>query len=121
RDSVAAEALWQRVSITDAWYESTRRGKGARDLGSDSLARAVIAAGDALLERFPHHPNAADLTWRQGNLAFAHGQNERAAADFARMKTQYPADARTPRAALLQGEALFRIARYEDAGAAYEE
>ena len=57
-DSVAAQAMWQRVAVTDAWYESTRRGtdKGRTGTGSDSLARAVLAASDQMIERFPDHP-----------------------------------------------------------------
>ena len=83
RDSIATLALLQRVAVTDAWYESTR--SGDRAVGSDSLAHAVLAAGDALLARSPEHPRGADIIWRESQLAIAHGWNERAIADLERM------------------------------------
>lgn len=118
-DSVAAVALYQSVAVNDAWYESTR-GAGGNALGQDSLARAVMAAANRLLERFPAHEQAADLRWRQGNLGFAHGWYEQAAEDLGRMVTSHPADPRTPFAAGLRADAYFKRERYEDAGAAYE-
>ena len=124
-DSVAAQALWQRVAVTDAWYRSTRAATpagAARDsVGRDSLARAVLAAADELLERFPDHPQGADLMWREGNLAFAHGWLDRAAADFGRLAERHPRDPRAPRAAILKADALFRDAKFEAAGGAYEQ
>jgi tetratricopeptide (TPR) repeat protein len=121
-DSLAGQALHQRVAVTDAWYESTRApARGAAvSLGSDSLAREVLAAGDRLLERFPEHAAAADVRWRQGNLAFAHGWLERAAQDFDRMATRHPDDARTPLATSLRADALFRLGDFAGAGAAFE-
>jgi TolA-binding protein len=119
-DSIATQALWQRVAVTDDWYRSTRASSRPGALGSDSLAHAVIAAADEMLGRFPKHSGAADLMWRQGNLAFAHGWYERAADDFARLSTRVPGDARAPRAAILRADALFRLDRFADAGEAFE-
>jgi len=125
-DSIASTALWQRVAVTDAWYESTRapatsaaRGERA-GLGRDSLALAVFAASDELLKRFPDHPRGADLMWRQGNLAFAHGWLDRSAQRFGVLAERYPGDPRALRAAVLRGDAWFRAGRFEDAGRAYE-
>ena len=83
-DSVASEAMWQRVAVTDAWYEKSRGAKtgAAAGLGSDSLAHAVIQATDDLAARFPAHARGADARWRTGHLALAHGWYDRAAADF---------------------------------------
>ncbi|HYM79967.1 MAG TPA: tetratricopeptide repeat protein, partial [Candidatus Limnocylindria bacterium] len=123
RDSVASHALWQRVAVTDAWYQSTRaaRGRERTGLGSDSLGRAVITAGDELLDRFSDHPESGSILWRQANLAFGHGWFERAASDFGRMIVEHPKDARSPVAAGLRADALFRTERFEAAGIAYEE
>lgn len=122
-DSLVALALVQRVAVSDAWYERTRaRGaRGATGLGTDSLAKAVIREGDALLDRFPAHARSADVTWRQGQLALAHGWPERAVKDFARMVERHPADARTPLAASLRARAEYDRGDYESAGQAYEE
>jgi tetratricopeptide (TPR) repeat protein len=116
-DSTAEMALHQRVAVTDAWYETTRH----EQLGSDSLAKAVLTASDELLLDFPEHRGGEDIVWRQGNLAFAHGWYERAADDFDRLAVTYPADRRAPLAASLRAEAFFRLERYEEAGIAFEE
>lgn len=118
-DSIAELAMHQRVAVSDTWYESTR-GRGGTELGSDSLAHVVLGFADELLGRFPDHEGADDIVWRQGNIAFAHGWHERAAGDFGRMVDRYPGDARVPRAAGLQADALFRIERFDEAGTAYE-
>jgi len=119
-DSIATQALWQKVAVTDAWYRSTRPAGDPLAIGRDAEAKAVIAAADELLKRYPEHPGAADLTWRQASLAFAHKWYERAAQDFGRMVTVYGRDPRAPQAAGLKADALFRIPDYESAGAAYE-
>ncbi|MGH7725941.1 MAG: tetratricopeptide repeat protein [Candidatus Eiseniibacteriota bacterium] len=116
KDSTAALALFQSVAVTDRWYESTRSGNA---LGRDSLAAAVMRSGDRLLERFPTHAGAADVAWRQGSLAYAHGMNDRAIADFERFAARHPNDARTPVAATLRAETLFRLERYADAETAF--
>jgi tetratricopeptide (TPR) repeat protein len=122
QDSVAAQALWQRVAVTDAWYESTRGGPAAArtGTGSDSLARAVLTAADRLLERFPDHPQGADLLWREGNLAFAHGWLDVSSEHFGRLATSHPGDRRAPRAAILRADALFRLEKFDQSGTAYE-
>ena len=116
-DSVARQAMFQRVAVTDAWYESTRV-KAER--GRDSLAQAVLAAGDQMLARFPDHAAGADVSWRMGNLGFAHGWFERAGKDFERLMTQAPKDGRVPTAAALRADGLFRMNDFEAAGAAFE-
>jgi len=131
RDSVAARAAWQVVAVTDRWYESTRPSRGAaerkdgtgpaRGIGSDSLARAVTAAVDALLERDPRHPKAADLVWRQCQLALAHGWNDQAQVSLARFARTFPGDRRAPRAAGERAEARFRAGDFAAAGEAFEE
>lgn len=122
-DSVASQAMWQQVAVTDAWYESTRGtlGKARAATGRDSLARAVLESADRLLERFPDHPQGADLMWRQGNLAFAHGWLEESSQHFGALASRHPADPRAPRAAILRADALFRLGRFEAAGPAYEQ
>ena len=121
RDSVASQAMFQRVAVADAWYESTRGSASAnRALGRDSLARAVLEAGDQMLARFPSDPGSAGIEWRQGNLAFAHGWFDRAAQDFGRLTKDHPDDDRVPLAASLKADALFRTAHFEEAGAAFE-
>jgi TolA-binding protein len=109
--------------VTDAWYERTRPvgARGATAPGNDSLAQAVIEAGDKLLARFPEHARGADIVWRQSQLGLAHGWRERAVRDLARMTARYPDDARAPVAASQRGDALYRLGDFEAAGAAFEE
>lgn len=123
-DSTVVLALWQRVAITDRWYESTRR-KGApgappSPTGSDSLAHAVLEAGDQLLARVPDHPRAADIVWRESQLGLAHGWLDRATKDLERMTGKYPSDPRAPLAAGQRGDALFRQGDFHHAGEAFE-
>jgi TolA-binding protein len=118
-DSTAERALRQRVAVTDAWYERTRAG-ATGSTGRDSLATEVLRAADELLERFPRHEGGADIRWREGHLALAHGWHERAAGDFGRMGDTYPADPRAPAAAGLRADALFRIERFDAAADAFE-
>ncbi|HTR97637.1 MAG TPA: tetratricopeptide repeat protein [Candidatus Acidoferrales bacterium] len=117
-DSLSTLALWQEVAVTDAWYESTR---GGRTTGSDSLAHAVLAAGDRLLARAPGHPHAADIVWRQGQLALAHGWQDRALADLASLAKRYPDDPRNAPASSQRAELLFGAGRFEEAGPAFEQ
>ena len=120
-DSIAALALWQRVAVTDAWYEHTRSERGRAALGSDSLAHAVIDAGDQLLKRFPRHTRAADIVWRQSQLALAHGWHQRAAGDLEQMASRFPEDPRAPLALSQRGDALFQLGDFEAAGTAFEQ
>ena len=122
RDSVVTQALWQRVAVTDTWYESTRAAdaKGQSGLGRDSLAYQVLMRADELLAHDPEHAHAADLLWRQGNLALAHGWSERAVTAFGTLATRHPNDIRTPQAAMLKADALFQAGRFGDAGAGYD-
>ena len=124
RDSVATRAAWQRIAVTDRWYESTRPPavKGtARGTGRDSLARAVIAAADSLLAREPGHPQAADLVWRECQLAVTHGWSDDAQALLARFVRGFPTDKRAPLAANERAQVYLRAGDHAAAGAAFEE
>jgi len=130
RDSVATRAAWQVVAVTDRWYESTRPvglaagPKGfthASATGSDSLARAFMAEVDHLLEREPANPEAANLVWRECQLARAHGWNDQAQALLARFARGFPDDRRAPLAAGERAEALFRAGDFVAAGDAFGE
>ena len=72
--------------------QATRRDRpglaGARGAAHRRRARA----------RFPGHPHAADLLWREGNLAFAHGWLDESAARFGELASSHPGDARAARA-----------------------
>ncbi|HEY6195423.1 MAG TPA: hypothetical protein VI504_10300, partial [Candidatus Eisenbacteria bacterium] len=124
RDSVATRAEWQVVAVTDRWYESSRpaaaRG-AARGPGSDSLAHAVMTAAEWLLEREPGNPHAADLVWRECQLALAHGWNDQAMQGLARFTHAFPGDARAPLAAGERAEVYFRARDFAAAGSAFEE
>ncbi len=119
-DSLRVIADWQAVAVTDAWYARRRGGRpDGFEPAADSLGRAVLAAADRFRDRHPGDPRLADLAWRQGQIALAHGWHERAAADFGRLAERHPADRRAPEAAALRADALFRLDRFADAGAAY--
>lgn len=123
-DSVASVASWQKVAVLDTWYQESRNAGATHNgvaVGSDSLALAVIQEGNLLLARFPDHPKGADLTWRQGQLAYAHGWNEQAAASLGALVTRHPQDPRAPRAAGLRADALFSLERFDSAGVAYQQ
>lgn len=118
RDTLAAAARLQRVAILDAWYERTRPDSGGT--GRDSVAEAVLAAGDALLDAFPSDPHAADVRWREGQLAFAHGWYDRAADAFGAFADRNADDPRAPRAATLRADAYVRQEQFDRAQDAYE-
>ncbi len=125
RDSVAQAALWQRVAVADEWYRGTATAAHAGSgtpavLGRDSLAHIVLGSVDELLARYPRHPRAPELVWRAGNLAFAHGEYERAAQDFERLAKHHGTDPHVPQAACLRADALYRLDRFADAAVAYE-
>jgi outer membrane protein assembly factor BamD (BamD/ComL family) len=124
RDSVATRAAWQRVAVTDRWYESTRSAAAAgrpRGTGRDSLARAVMAAADTLLAGDPQHAQAADLVWRQCQLAVAHGWTAEAGERLGRFVRTFPADRRAPLAANERAQVHVRAGDFEAAGRAFEE
>ena len=120
RDSVAAQAMWQRVAVTDAWYESTRgaTAAGVTSLGRDSLAHAVVATAEELLKQYPEHPHAADLMRPQGDLEKAQGWFD-PRGRIGRMATRAERRPRAPRRGAARGRRL-PPARFGDAGAAYE-
>ena len=132
-DSVATRAAWQVVAVTDRWYESTRAsapagapGAGgsksaARGPGADSLAHAFVREADAFLAKDPKNPQAADLVWRECQLALAHGWNDDAQAALARFARGFPGDKRAPMAASERAEAYFRAGNYSAASDAFAE
>ncbi len=119
RDTLAAAARLQRIAVLDAWYERTRAAS-AGPVGSDSVARAVLAAGESLLDGFPADAHAADVRWRQGQISFAHGWFDRAAEAFGAFAGRHPGDPRAPRAATLRADAFVRLERFDRAQEAYE-
>jgi tetratricopeptide (TPR) repeat protein len=121
-DSVATLALLQRVAITDRWYESTRHGAAGSPTGtgSDSLARDVIAAGDALLEHNPSDAHGADIVWRQSQLALAHGWHDLAVQKLDQLVAHYPQDKRAAVAASQKADAYFLDGKFDLAGPAFE-
>jgi len=124
-DSVASRAAWQVVAVTDRWYESTRppaAGRtAARGTGRDSLARAFVTEAESLLARQPRHPKAADLVWRECQLALAHGWNAEAPVALARFARAFPGDPRAPLATHERAQALFRAGAFAEAGEAFEQ
>jgi len=121
-DSLRGAADWQQVAISDAWYERRRGGhRDGFEPDVDSLAHGMLAAADRYVERHPADPRDADLRWRQGQVAFAHAWYDRAATDLGRFAAEHPQDPRVPRAAAMRADATFRLDRFADAGAAYEE
>jgi outer membrane protein assembly factor BamD (BamD/ComL family) len=126
-DSVASRAAWQVVAVTDRWYESTRAPAGAggagaaKAPGADSLAHAFVREADAFLASHPKHPQAADLVWRECQLALAHGWNDDAQAALARFARGFPTDKRAPLAAGERAEAYFRGGDFAAASDAFEE
>ncbi len=118
---LAPLAAWERVAVSDAWYESSRptTAHGATGIGDSTLARGVIDSGDRLRHDFPAHAREADVIWRQSQLALAHGWTDRALADLETIAHDHPTDARAPLAASERAEVLMRGGRYADAGAAF--
>jgi tetratricopeptide (TPR) repeat protein len=80
-----------------------------------------VAEAESLLARDPKHAKAADLVWRECQLALAHGWSTDAPAMLARFARAFPDDARAPLAAQERAQALFRAGAYDDAGDAFEQ
>ncbi len=118
---LAAEATWQCVAVTDAWYRSSRpAGAAASANGADSLATRLLNAGRDFVTRFPDDPRCADIIWRAGNVAYAHGRYADAAMILPLLSDRYPDDKRAITAVRMTGDARYRRGEYEPAGAAYE-
>ena len=131
-----ADAQWQLVAVTDEWYQATRpqpagtmsgAHQGAKaaeadvaSVGADSLAQRLIQAAVAFAEAQPADARRADVLWRAGTLAYAHGWNDQAAPLLQRFAEQHPADPRAPVAARLRADAFYRQQRYDAAADAYE-
>lgn len=110
----ALEASWQHVATLQQWYAET-------PAEQDALVERVLQAGNVYLEQNPYDLRGNDLVWSQGQLAFAHGMDDRAADEFGRFVTRYPGDERAPRAAALRADAFYRVSRFTEAGTAYED
>lgn len=118
---LARAAEWQRVAVSDAWYESTRpAGADSSAVGADSLATGVALAVDRYVARFGDDPRSADLRWRKAGLAFAHGWHAATAASYSDFVDHHPTDERAPRAAALAADALHHTGDYGAAADAYE-
>jgi len=118
---LVAEASWQRVAVADAWYRRSQAvSPEAGGLGPDSLATRVLTVGDEFTSRLGSDPRAADVAWRQGNLALAHGWYADAATRLARFGERHPGDRRAVAAITRSGDARYRLSEYEAAGATYE-
>jgi TolA-binding protein len=115
----AADAAWQAVAVRDAWYRSTLT--PGRGTGDDPLATALLKAGDDYLARHPGSTHAAELAWRQGQVAYAHGWDEDAAGRLLAFSRNFPDDDHAPEAARLAGDAQYRRRDFTAAGAAYEQ
>ncbi len=119
-NAIAAEAAWQVVAVSDAWYRETRSGKTATT-GPDSLARRLLTAIDWYQDRNPDADQMPTLMWRKGQVAYAHGWYEEAAGTLADLGRTYPDDDNALAAVRLSGDAWYQLSRYVAAGAAYEQ
>ena len=110
--SFVPDAAWQTVAVTDAWYEAA---------GADSLAQRLLTVGDEFLTSYPDDSRAADLRWRAGNVAYAHGWHQQAASVFTEFAGSHPRDPRAPDAARLVADAWYQYPDLERAAVAYEQ
>jgi outer membrane protein assembly factor BamD (BamD/ComL family) len=116
--ALARDALWQRVAVTDTWYRSSQSAGAQR--GADSLATRLIQTCQEYIDRFPDDDRSADIIWRQGNVAYAHGWYSDASTMFSMLSERFPNDPRATTAIRMTGDAHYRRAEFEAAGAAYE-
>ena len=117
--ALAVEAAWQHVAVTDAWYRDSRPTGAAT--GNDTLAVKLLATSGEFVSRYPADKRAADIVWRQGNVAYAHGWYTEAATSLEAFANAYAADPRATQAVRMGGDARYRRAEYQLAGAAYEQ
>ncbi len=116
--SVAIEASWQAIAVTDEWY---RKIASVGTTGSDSLANLIIVSGEDFVTRHPHDKRAADIVWRQGNVAYAHQWYQQAAVSFARLAEQYAGDKRALQSSRMSGDARYQLEEFELAGQRYQQ
>ncbi len=109
--SLAQDASWQRVSVTDRWYRATAE--------SDSLASVLISSLGTHVDRFADDPRNADLRWRRATLAMAHARHAAAIALFSDFIASHPLDPRRPDAASMRADAVYATGAYRDASDAY--
>jgi TolA-binding protein len=117
--AMAADAAWQQVAVTDAWYRSSQRA-GSDDRGADSLATRLLSTAGDFVGRHPQDKRSADVIWRVGNVAYSHGWYTEAAGSLAMLSERFPSDPRAVRAMRMSGDAHYRRADFQAAGAAYE-
>jgi TolA-binding protein len=115
---LAVEASWQRVAVTDAWYQDAASARAKAS--GDSLAGQLVTACKEFTRRFPDDKRCADIVWRGGHVAYAHGWYPDAATAFVLFGERFPADKRAPRAFRTAGDARYQRAEYDQAGAAYQ-
>jgi tetratricopeptide (TPR) repeat protein len=116
--TLATDAAWQVVSVSDSWYRSSR--PTGTDNGTDSLAVVLLNAGSQFVEHFPRDNRCADIIWRQGNVAYAHGWFDDASANLSLFGERYPNDSRAPTALRMSGDAHYQRADFASAGECYE-
>ncbi len=115
---LAVEASWQHVAVTDAWYTSVQAsGPKAR---TDSLGTILLGSCKEFTRLYPTDARCADVVWRGGNVAYAHGWYEDASTALLLFGDRFPADTRAPKAVRMAGDARYRRGEYDQAGAAYE-
>ena len=115
---LAAEAAWQHVAVTDTWY--TRVQSSGATARTDSLGTILLSSCKDFTRRYPADPRCADVVWRGGHVAYAHGWYEDASTALLLFGDRFPADARAPKAVRMAGDARYQRGEFDQAGAAYE-
>lgn len=116
--SFAVDAAWQAVAVRDTWYRDSVPAAGG--VGADSLATALLAAGDDFRQHHPDDARTADLAWRQGQVSYAHGRDEDASRRLLDFAARHADDPRAADAARLAGDAHYRRRDFAAAGEAYD-
>jgi len=110
------QVAWETVAVSDAWYKTNV----SQTTGPDSLARRLIAEAKIYRETYPQDTRVADLLWRQGQVAYAHGWYVEAAVDLATLSRDFPQDKNALAAIRMSGDAWYQLENYPAAGEAYE-
>ncbi|MCB1185355.1 hypothetical protein KDM41_18195, partial [bacterium] len=87
--------------------------------GPDSLARGLLAASADFATAYPRDGLDADLAWRAGRVAYAHGWHDEAAGILVGMADRHPDDTRRVAALRTAGDARFRGGEFLAAEAIY--
>lgn len=115
---LAVEAAWQHVAVTDTWYSSVP--STSSKVRADSLGTVLLSSCKEFTRRYPSDPRCADVVWRGGNVAYAHGWYEDASTALLLFGDRFPVDARAPKAVRMAGDARYRRGEFDQAGTAYE-